>query len=202
MYITYIHARPDGIPFYIGKGSSLSRMNRLCTRNKYHTNVTKKYGKENILKGYLECSTEQAAFLLEKGLIKCLKYKGVLLTNMTDGGEGSLGARHSEKFKSKMSKRFIGEKKSKQAIDNWRESRAGYTPSDKTRSKISNTLKGRSCPHLTKYVDKVEWINEDGSQRLATPAEMYAEFGGNFTRLIAGGRKSSKNWKLKHGRQI
>lgn len=108
MFYAYIHARSDtmnahGI-FYVGKGSG-SRSGRFvmsCGRNKWHNNIAKKYGYENILVGRLECSNENIAFELEKGLIRCLRGMGVALTNRTDGGEGMSGYRYSEVSKAKM----------------------------------------------------------------------------------------------------
>jgi hypothetical protein len=104
--IAYIHARPDGTPFYVGKGSGTCRMNRMGRRNRYHTNITKKYGSDNILKGFLECSTESIAFELERGLIKCLKNMGLTLANMTEGGEGTSGA--SEETRARMRENNLG----------------------------------------------------------------------------------------------
>ena len=100
-FFAYIHARPnsstvEGI-FYVGKGvrermsASLSKK-----RNSYYQNVVKKYGSKNILIGAFECSSEEIAFELEKGLIKCLRRSGVRLTNQTDGGEGISGFKMPE----------------------------------------------------------------------------------------------------------
>jgi len=83
----YVHCKPDGTPFYVGKGR-LKRAKRLYGRNTYHTRTVNKYGKENLHIGMLECSSDDNAFLLERGLIKCLKRMGVKLTNHTEGGEG------------------------------------------------------------------------------------------------------------------
>ena len=85
----YIHCKPDGVPFYVGKGA-LRRAKYLGERNPYHKSVVQKYGKQNILVGKLECSTNEIAFELERGLIKCIKAMGIRLTNFTDGGEGSI----------------------------------------------------------------------------------------------------------------
>ena len=65
----YMHCKPNGIPFYVGKGA-LRRTKNLSERNPYHQSVVSKYGKENILIGKMECSSEKIAFELEKGLIK------------------------------------------------------------------------------------------------------------------------------------
>jgi hypothetical protein len=86
---TYIHCKPDGTPFYVGKGA-LRRVGYLGERNKHHAAVVNKYGKTNILIGKLECSSNEIAFELEKGIIKCLKDSGVKLCNYTAGGDGGL----------------------------------------------------------------------------------------------------------------
>lgn len=85
----YIHCKPDGTPFYVGKGA-LRRARYLGERNPHHQAVVNKYGKANVLIGMLECSTSAIAYELEKGLIKCLRSSGTKLTNFTDGGDGGL----------------------------------------------------------------------------------------------------------------
>ena len=85
----YIHCKPDTTPFYVGKGS-VKRSKKLYGRNEHHTRTVEKYGKENILIGRIECSSDEIAFELERGLVKCLKRSGVELTNQTEGGLGGL----------------------------------------------------------------------------------------------------------------
>jgi len=94
VYYAYIHAKPDGTPFYVGKGFA-KRAQIMKRRNTHHTNTVGKYGEENILIGRMECSSEATAFELERGLIKCLRRMGCSLVNQTDGGEGPSGAKHS-----------------------------------------------------------------------------------------------------------
>jgi len=89
----YIHAKPDGTPFYVGKGDRY-RMGGMHGRNKRHTNTVKKHGRLNILKSFIECSSEAIALDLEVGLIKTLRRNGYDLANMTDGGEGVRGYKH------------------------------------------------------------------------------------------------------------
>jgi hypothetical protein len=86
----YLHCKPDGTPFYVGKGVR-SRYKNFTYRNQYHKRVVAKYGQENILIGKIECSTNEVALELEVGLIKCLKRMGRPLTNITEGGEGNVG---------------------------------------------------------------------------------------------------------------
>ena len=83
----YIHCKPDGTPFYVGKGA-LRRAKYFGERNSHHQNIVKKYGKETILYGMLECSSHEIAYSLEMGIIKCLKRMGIELVNRTAGGEG------------------------------------------------------------------------------------------------------------------
>lgn len=86
----YLHCKPDGTPFYVGKGVR-SRYKNFTYRNQYHKRVVAKYGQENILIGKIDCSTNETALELEVGLIKCLKRMGHFLTNITEGGEGNVG---------------------------------------------------------------------------------------------------------------
>jgi hypothetical protein len=83
----YIHCKPDGTLFYVGKGA-LRRVKNLSERNPHHQATVKKYGRKNILIGSMECSSHEIAYDLEVGIIKCLKRMGVKLTNFTAGGEG------------------------------------------------------------------------------------------------------------------
>jgi hypothetical protein len=92
-YNAYVHARPDGGVFYVGKGSTKRSLDFKNNRNNHYLNIVKKHGSDNILVGCLPCSSEEISFDLEKGLIKCLRRMGVELANRTDGGEGVSGYR-------------------------------------------------------------------------------------------------------------
>jgi hypothetical protein len=95
-FYAYVNARPNIVDqfgiFYVGKGNA-KRMRSLnkAKGNRHHRNIVNKYGAENIGIGAFECTTDSIAQQLEVGLIKCLRRSGVKLTNMTDGGEGSVG---------------------------------------------------------------------------------------------------------------
>jgi len=112
----YIHCRPDGTPFYVGKGTA-NRVKRTHARNKHYGHITNKYGRENILIGSLGCSSDAIAFELEEGMIKCFRRMGVELANYTEGGEG-----------------FI------QGHTPWNKGKSGCF-SDETRAKISAAAK-------------------------------------------------------------
>jgi hypothetical protein len=83
----YTHCKPDGTPFYVGKGA-WRRVRYFGERNPHHKNVVAKYGAENLAYGAMECSDDKTAYLLEQGLIKCLQRSGVSLVNRTAGGDG------------------------------------------------------------------------------------------------------------------
>lgn len=83
----YIHCKPDGTPFYVGKGI-LRRAKYLGERNPYHQATVAKYGAKNIQIGMLECSSSDIAYELEAGIIKCFNRMGIPLTNFTAGGDG------------------------------------------------------------------------------------------------------------------
>lgn len=83
----YIHCKPDGTPFYVGKGA-WRRVRYFGERNPHHKNVVAKYGAENLAYGAMECSDDKTAYTLEQGLIKCLRRSGVSLVNRTEGGDG------------------------------------------------------------------------------------------------------------------
>jgi hypothetical protein len=145
-YFAYVHARPTttdqhGI-FYVGKGTSKRHL-ELAGRNAHHANVINKYGSENILIGKLDCSSEQIAFDLEIGLIKCLRRNGVKLANMTNGGEGSAGYIPTEEAKRKVSKALAGIVRTPEFGAKISASKMNHSVSQETRNKISKTKAGQ-----------------------------------------------------------
>jgi len=136
----YIHCKPDGTPFYVGKGS-LRRAKYLGERNPHHKAVVAKYGAKNISKGWIECSNDETAFELEKGIIKCLRRMGVILTNFTDGGEG--GKNPTEETRHRLSeaakKRGVSEKCHQARIA----AKKGKPLSEEQKQKQSEAMKGK-----------------------------------------------------------
>lgn len=103
-FYTYLHCKPDGTPFYVGKGNS-DRAYRLdgSRKNQHHKNIVAKHGKENILVYIFPCESEQQAFADEIKQIAQLRREGYELCNMTDGGEGLSGYICSDETKIKLS---------------------------------------------------------------------------------------------------
>ena len=163
----YIHCKPDGTPFYVGKGTLKRSKNFKVGRNSHYTNVLNKHKPENILVGKLECSSEQSAFDLEKGLIKCLRNMGVELTNMTDGGEGLSGYVHTNDAKSKIGSsskargvselcklKSIESRKGKPLSNAWCKNlsiaRRKRVITDETKDRLSEACKGRIVSKQTR----------------------------------------------------
>ena len=108
-FYIYIHNRAtDGAPFYVGKGSG-NRVYSKYRRNPYWHNVSNKHGYTvDIIKHFED---EDEAFKYERRLIAFLgKVKGFKLTNLTDGGGGMSGKKHSKEAKKKMSDSLKGDK--------------------------------------------------------------------------------------------
>ena len=134
----YIHAKPDGTPFYVGKGHG-RRMLNFTKRNPHHKNVVAKYGKENILMGKLDCSSEEISFELEKGLIACLRRMSAPLVNRTGGGEGVTGFPLSKEHRAKISALMTGRPgrpRTPEALAKFRATRLGYKASEETKQKM------------------------------------------------------------------
>jgi hypothetical protein len=144
-FYAYIHAKPDGTPFYIGKGNG-RRLNKFHRRNQYHKNVVAKYGRRNILIGRLDCSDESTAFDLEMGLIKCAKRMGVELTNLTDGGHGPSGLIVTPEQRAKISATLTGRRGTPWSPEQRAKFTASATGRKRTpeqRAKMSAVAKGR-----------------------------------------------------------
>jgi hypothetical protein len=139
VFYVYIHARPDFLGvnsiFYIGKGVD-KRTRLFARRNSHHQNITKKYGKENIVVRKLACESERHALDLEVQMIAKLRTMGVNLCNATNGGDGTSGRIVSPETRAKIS----ANKKN---------------PSLETRKKISDARKNKS-PEERAYMSKIQ----------------------------------------------
>lgn len=93
-WFVYVDFRSDvNKPFYVGKGND-ARVKR-TTRNRYHSNIVKKYGFQRHI--VFSSNDEQLCFKLESFLIKELKTRNHFGgANFTDGGDGVCGLKHSE----------------------------------------------------------------------------------------------------------
>ena len=155
------------LPFYVGKGSG-ERCNAHVVEAKYYVkrkslklNKIRKLmrlGMEPIVVKVAENISDKQALDLECLLIAEMRDLGFALTNMTDGGDGAQGYKHTEEHKQRMSELQKGrvfteehrqamcKPKSEQGRKNIAEARltTDYRPSEETKRKTSEALKGRS----------------------------------------------------------
>ena len=131
-FYTYIHCKPDGTPFYVGKGSG-RRAYDLAGRTAHHKNIVKKYGKGNIGVFTFLCVSEQEALDDEVLWIEQLRAEGFVLCNITAGGDGVSGMVHSAETRAKMSLAKMGN-----------QNLLGHHHSSATRAKISLASKNSS----------------------------------------------------------
>jgi hypothetical protein len=131
----YLHCKPDGCPFYVGKGSG-RRAYRVANknRNRFHQGMVKRYGADKIGVHIFGCDSPESAFQLERKLIAALRAKGYRLSNFNDGGEGS--ANPSPATRAKMAA-----------------AKLGRPMAPEIRAKIAATLRGK--PKTPEHVAKV-----------------------------------------------
>lgn len=142
-FYTYIHTRNDtGDVFYVGKGRG-DRSHQHKSRNRHWKNIVTKHGL-TVHKAMTHL-TEQEAFEHEKFLIICLRDMGVRLVNLTDGGEGPTGFKHSPETRARMSLAQKGRTISEEGRRNMGLVRIGHTTSAETREKISAAQRGDKC---------------------------------------------------------
>lgn len=144
-YYVYAYLRDDQTPYYIGKG-----INRRAYNAHKRTNGSDMLPKDfSRIKILHENLSEKQAFDLEKELILDYGRKDLgtgILRNLTEGGEGDSGYKHSEEAKLAMSKARIGKTLSeehKQALSTGQLKRWQDYDSIERDTKISKSLKGR-----------------------------------------------------------
>ena len=134
-FYTYVHCKPDGEIFYVGKGSG-RRAHSFYKRGRIHQCYVKKYGKENIGVFVFPCDSEEQAFSDEIQQIKQLRSEGYELANVADGGEGASGYSHLPEAKAIISKTHKGVKRS-----------------DETKAKMSDYSRNRTEEHTKKLAE-------------------------------------------------
>jgi hypothetical protein len=143
VFYTYAHYTSDGRLFYIGKGHG-RRAYCFHKRNNYWNNIVAKHGKP-VVKIIAEWIIEAEALAHEIELIKQYRIQGIELCNLTDGGDGTSGRKHSEEFKARISALHKGNK--------WR---LGLPTSTKQKSIASIVSKGNR--HAAGNTNNRTWI--------------------------------------------
>jgi hypothetical protein len=207
-----------GSPYYIGKGSG----NRIISNQGRATKLPKD---KSMVVYVQESLTEQQAFDLERYCIALygrIDLGTGCLRNRTDGGEGTSGVVVSIDTRRKLSekrrknknpnfgkttpenvKRKMSEAKQGKNHPNW-----GKTRSVETCRKISKTLTGRVHSresNLKKTLARITYLYELTDQNgevyitnnLSEFSEQYNLDRGTLAKVIAGTRKSHKNWTIR-----
>lgn len=167
-FYVYEHTRADtGEIFYVGKGCG-SRLNstRATHRNQRWLRTVAKAGAFTARK-VADCIDEEFAFLIEVERIDQLKRLGVGLCNVTNGGDGASGYRHSDEAKAKMSikwsdgrvmskkqrdsisARHAGTKQSAETVAARKLANAGFKHSAESKAKMSVVQRGKKMPPVS-----------------------------------------------------
>jgi hypothetical protein len=108
VFYVYVAFRPwDGSPCYVGKGKGNRwRRHFRTSPNRNLANIIKKAGGTIPTVVIRRGLFEEEAFEIERAFIKAIgrKAHGGPLVNLTDGGDGPSGARHSDEVKRARSK--------------------------------------------------------------------------------------------------
>ena len=144
MAILYRHIRLDtGQPFYIGIGKNLARAYQQYKRTSYWKRIIEKYNYEvEILFNDL---TYEEACEKEKEFIKLygrIDNGTGILVNLTDGGEGSVGFKHSKETLIKIGEQSKGRIKTPEQIEKWRNN-MNFNKSPEVIEKIRQSLIGK-----------------------------------------------------------
>jgi hypothetical protein len=107
-YYVYLHRKKDTNEiFYVGKGKNKRHLEE-SNRNQYWHNVVGKHG--FISEFVIENVDEEFALLIEQELIDKYKKNNIRLVNLTNGGEGVSGLKHSPSVKKTLSEKALGRK--------------------------------------------------------------------------------------------
>jgi hypothetical protein len=104
-FYTYQHSTDDGRVFYIGKGKK-RRAWATKYRSKWWEKTAAKHGLNVSILAHWR--TEHEAFEHERTLIRTFRELGHPLVNLTDGGEGFAGGKHSQEWRERISAMFKG----------------------------------------------------------------------------------------------
>jgi len=206
MFCTYAHYTPQGRLFYIGKGSGEQRAYYLSGRNNYWQKIVNKYGKPDV-QILANWDTEEEAFDHERLLISCFRELGHKLANLTDGGDGTSGYKHTDQQRKKFSLARIGKpihsKEFKEKISNLHKGntwRKGVPTSAKQKAVASTISKGNTYAAGNTVQRKWIWVGTNiktgevirlvGEKALKDAGMQHS----NIVKCINGTRKSHKGY--------
>lgn len=95
MWYVYIHFKPNGRPFYVGKGRKSRAYTIRRQHNTAHVRTLEKYGEDSILVWRTVFPSHDEAVAEEIRIIHELRSMGVPIVNMTNGGDGTVGLKRT-----------------------------------------------------------------------------------------------------------
>jgi hypothetical protein len=187
MFYTYAHYTPQGRLFYIGKGQH-GRAHSKHGRSSYWNKIVAKHGSPEV-QILANWDTEEEVFSHERLLISCFRDLGYKLCNLSNGGEGPSGMKHSEEVKEKLRVFHMG--------NTWRK---GFKHSEERKKEISEFFKGTTFSTGNTNARKWIWVGTNiktsevvsfiGSVSLNAAGFQHA----NVIKCINGTRKSHKGY--------
>lgn len=184
MYYTYAYLREDGTPYYIGKGKG----NRAYAPH----GAVKVPEKDRIL--FLKTDlTDEEAIKHEIYLISVLGRKDIetgILRNLTDGGDGASGYKHTDAHKKYISEKLKGKERSEEHKANLSKSQKGKTLSEEHKKKIGETHKARGI----KPPIRTTQTEEEKQKRSQTMLTFYQN-PANIEKLQKAAKKRKRNSK-------
>jgi len=148
LFYIYEHIRPDtNAIFYVGKGNK-NRHESLSDRNSQWKSIVAEAGgfKSRIIVKNID---EELSLLAERERIDQLKRLGVKLCNLTSGGQGISGLKHTDESKRKMSesrKNLIPHQHTEESKEKIRKATTGVVFTEERKRKISESRKGAKMP--------------------------------------------------------
>lgn len=149
-FYTYIHTRADdGQVFYVGKGTARdNRAESKKGRSDFWKRTVAKHGLTVDI--CMRFDSEEDAFTHERFLIQCFRDLGAPLANLTDGGEGPCGMRHSAKTRELLSVIQKGRKRTPEQVAATARGNTGQRRTPEQRAKLTAAQLGRVCKPETR----------------------------------------------------
>jgi hypothetical protein len=215
MYYVYVYCDPrkNNQPFYVGKGSSKRIRFHLTETLQNTTNPLKvrtiqkirATGFEPLISVVFESEDEQRSFWVERFLIALFGRKayevGGILTNLTLGGEGSVGIKRSADTRKKNSEWHRGRSRPEAVRMAQSKRQHGVPLSDTHKRRISVALKGRRPSELCLQKARLKCLNTERYAQILKALETYQK--SRDIAVVIGVPqdqvRKNLNWLTQHG---